>query len=93
MHMGKFALLCQGARLLGQVLHYVSNPEAVDNESWMQLDRTLEAMITASLNVDRPDPDQIAFLYRYVLLLFLEQLLISAMQLARGAIYTMAWPA
>lgn len=65
-HMSRFALLCQGAKLLGQVLLHASNPAAVDDETWMQLDRTLQAMITASLDVDQPDSDQIAFLYRYV---------------------------
>ena len=71
-HMSKFALLCQAARLLGQVLHYVSNDSAIHDNVWIQLDRTLQSMIAASLNVDSPDYDQITFVYRYVLLPVLE---------------------
>jgi hypothetical protein len=72
-HMSRFALLCQGAKLLGQVLHHVSYPAVMSNEAWMQLDRTLQAMTTASQHVGQPDSDQIAFLYRYVVLPFLGQ--------------------
>ncbi|PVH76679.1 hypothetical protein DL98DRAFT_550977 [Cadophora sp. DSE1049] len=63
-HMSKFALICQAARLLGQVLQYLSGP--VDDEVEMQLDRTLQAMVTASLEVERPDFDQITFIYSTV---------------------------
>jgi hypothetical protein len=63
-HMSKFALLCQAARLLGQVLHHVSSDSAIHEDVWIQLDRTLHSMITASLNVDHPDWDQITFVYR-----------------------------
>lgn len=61
-HMSKFALLCHAARLLGQVLQYLSGP--VDDEVEMQLDRTLQAMVTACLEVENPDYDQITFIYR-----------------------------
>lgn len=70
-HMSKFALLCQAARLLGQVLHAISSDSAVDDDNWMQLDRTLQSMLAASLNVDLPDNDQITFIYRYVFFLSL----------------------
>lgn len=63
-HMGKFALLCQAARLLGQVLQHVSSESAAHDDIWIQLDRTLQSMVSASLNVDQPDHDQIAFIYR-----------------------------
>ena len=71
-HMSKFALLCQAARLLGQVLHHVSNDAALHDDVWIQLDRTLQSMLTASLNVESPDHDQIAFVYRYMLCPVLE---------------------
>jgi hypothetical protein len=61
--MSKFSLLCQAARLLGQVLKYLSGP--VDDVLEMQLDRTLQAMVVASLEVEDPDYDQITFIYRY----------------------------
>lgn len=70
-HMSKFALLCQAARLLGQVLHAISSDSAVNDDNWMQLDRTLQSMVAASLNVESPDNDQITFIYRYVLSLSL----------------------
>ena len=63
-HMSRFALLCQAARLLGQVLHHLSLDPAVRDDGWIQLDRTLQSMIAASLNVDSPDYDQISFIYR-----------------------------
>jgi hypothetical protein len=63
-HMSKFALLCQAARLLGQVLQYLSSEADVHDNAWVQLDRTLQSMITASLDVESPDDDQIAFVYR-----------------------------
>ncbi|PLB46055.1 putative fungal-specific transcription factor [Aspergillus steynii IBT 23096] len=62
-HMSKFALLCQAARLLGQVLHDVSSESTTDDGVWMQLDRTLQSMLAAALNLDSPDHDQIAFVY------------------------------
>lgn len=71
-HMSKFALLCQAARLLGQVLHHVSSDSAHQDDVWIQLDRTLHSMIAASLNVDLPDYDQITFIYRHVLFPVLE---------------------
>ena len=63
-HMSNFALICQGARMLGEVLQELSEP--ADDQSWVQLDRTIQAMITASLDEDEPDSDSIAFLYRCV---------------------------
>lgn len=66
--MSKFALVCQAARLLGQVLRHVS-AEAVDqtayDEEAVQLHRTLEAMINASEDRQSPDYDQLSFAYRY----------------------------
>nr|UIK22900.1 transcriptional regulator [Trichoderma rhododendri] len=62
-HMSKFALLCQAARLLGQVLRYLSSDSAGQDDVWMQLDRTLQSMLAAALNVDCPDYDQITFIY------------------------------
>lgn len=64
--MSRFALLCQAARLLGQVLHHLSRDTAEDDDVWIQLDRTLQSMLAASLDVDVPDDDQIAFIYRSV---------------------------
>jgi hypothetical protein len=64
--MSKFALLCQAARLLGQVLHAISSDSAVDDDNWIQLDRTLQSMLAASLKVGVPDNDQITFIYRYI---------------------------
>lgn len=66
-HMSKFSLLCQAGRLLGQVLHYLSSAVAIPDDVWMQLDRTLQSMLAAALNIDRPDFDQIAFVYRWVI--------------------------
>ena len=68
-HMSKFALLCQAARLLGQILQDVSSDSALHDNVWIQLDRTVQSMLAASLEVDPPDFDQIAFVYRYVLLI------------------------
>lgn len=62
--MSRFALLCQAARLLGQALQHLSSDSAMRDDTWIQLDRTLQSMITASLNVDSPDHDQISFVYR-----------------------------
>lgn len=61
--MGKFALLCQASRLLGQVLNELSNPSVDGDESWLQLYRTLQAMLAASLDVESPDYDQITIVY------------------------------
>lgn len=68
--MSKFALLCQAARLLGQVISHVSGgevgqPDFAERES--QLDRTISAMIKASQDMISPDYDQIAFGYWHVL--------------------------
>lgn len=63
--MSKFALLCQAARLLGQVLNHVSGDSSHDIELWIQLDRTVYSMLEASVNVENPDCDRIAFIYRY----------------------------
>ena len=71
--MNKFALLCQAAKLLGQVLHHVSSDSAIHDDVWIQLDRTLQSMIAASVNVDWPDCDQLTFVYRYVLLAILDR--------------------
>jgi hypothetical protein len=63
--MSRFSLLCQAARLLGQVLHHRADDAAVqDQDSWTQLDHTLQSMLTAALSLDLPDHDQIAFVYR-----------------------------
>ncbi|KAJ5119416.1 hypothetical protein N7448_010085 [Penicillium atrosanguineum] len=69
-HMSKFALVCQAARLLGQVLNYLSNHVAGQNDVWMQLDRTLHSMLTAALNIDSPDYDQITFIYSALIALY-----------------------
>ncbi|KAF7912691.1 uncharacterized protein EAF01_001712 [Botrytis porri] len=68
-HMRKFALLCQAARLLGQVLNHVSGASSHDDELWMQLDRTVTSMLEASVNVENPDCDRIAFIYSTLLAL------------------------
>ncbi|KAF3403264.1 hypothetical protein DPV78_003533, partial [Talaromyces pinophilus] len=62
-HMSRFALLCQAARLLGQTLHHISSGTADDDDVWNQLNRTLRSMLAASLDVEVPDDDQIAFVY------------------------------
>ncbi|KAI1880165.1 hypothetical protein JX265_001786 [Neoarthrinium moseri] len=62
-HMSKFALLCQAARLLGQVLQHASGAAPAHDTVWRQLDRTLNSMLTAALSTDTPDDDQIAFIY------------------------------
>jgi hypothetical protein len=68
--MSKFALVCQAARLLGQVLKHISS-DIVDqklyDEEGMQLDRTLHALISASETMKSPECDQIAICYRYVI--------------------------
>ena len=63
-HMSRFALLCQATRLLDQVLHHLSSDSAMRDDAWIQLDRTLQSMIAASLDTDSPDHDQISFIYR-----------------------------
>ncbi|KAK6595323.1 fungal specific transcription factor domain-containing protein [Botrytis cinerea] len=68
-HMSKFALLCQAARLLGQVLNHVSGDSSHDIELWIQLDRTVYSMLEASVNVENPDCDRIAFIYSTLLAL------------------------
>jgi hypothetical protein len=65
--MSKFGLLCQAAKLLGQVLDS-NTANNLDNDTWIQLDKTLRSMLTASLNVECPDYDQITFVYRSVFL-------------------------
>ncbi|KAL9487894.1 hypothetical protein ACSS6W_000171 [Trichoderma asperelloides] len=37
---------------------------AGQDNAWVQLDRTLQSMLAAALDVDRPDYDQITFVYR-----------------------------
>lgn len=65
--MSKFSLLCQAAHLLGQVLRHLSGDSAGEDNAWVQLDRTLQSMLAAALDVDCPDYDQITFIYRSVL--------------------------
>lgn len=65
-YMSKFALLCQAARLLGQVLHAVSEDSTTEDDTWIQLDRTLISMITASADVEVPDYAQVTFIYKCV---------------------------
>lgn len=67
--MSTFSLLCQAAHLLGQVLQHVSSDPGGQDVAWVQLDRTLQSMLVAALDVDRPDYDQITFIYRFVLCL------------------------
>ncbi|KAE9376398.1 putative fungal-specific transcription factor [Stipitochalara longipes BDJ] len=70
-HMSKFALLCQAARLLSQVLQYISSASALqDDDLWLQLDRTLQSMLIASLNVEVPDHDQITLIYSALVALY-----------------------
>ena len=66
-HMSKFTLLCQAARLLGQVLHHLSGDKVSQDDAWIQLDRTLHSMLAAAMDVETPDWDQIVFIYRYQL--------------------------
>ncbi|KAL3469142.1 hypothetical protein BJX99DRAFT_87694 [Aspergillus californicus] len=75
-HMSKFALLCQAARILGQVLqHHATNivNENTEDESEntrIQLDRTLQSMLSASLALANPDYDQITFVYSALVALY-----------------------
>ncbi|KAH8126217.1 hypothetical protein LI328DRAFT_132004 [Trichoderma asperelloides] len=73
-HMSKFSLLCQAAHLLGQVLHHVSSDSAGQDIAWVQLDRTLQSMLAAALDVDRPDYDQITFVYSALVALYMPYL-------------------
>ncbi|AEO66360.1 uncharacterized protein THITE_2114411 [Thermothielavioides terrestris NRRL 8126] len=77
-HMSKFALLCQAGRLLGQVLHHLASDDDDDDNSevWSQLDRTLQSMLAAALNIDRPDHDQITFIYSALVALHAPSLLL-----------------
>jgi hypothetical protein len=71
-HMRKFALLCQAASLLGQVLSHIATPvrdEQVHIEEAEQLERTMNSMITASESTDIEDYDQIAMIYRCELII------------------------
>ncbi|PNP43648.1 hypothetical protein TGAMA5MH_04620 [Trichoderma gamsii] len=77
-HMSKFSLLCQAAHLLGQVLQHVSRDSADQDIAWVQLDRTLQSMLAAALDVDRPDYDQITFIYSALVALYTPYLQISA---------------
>jgi hypothetical protein len=77
--MSKFSLLCQAARVLGKVISFLnrsgprngtsnsSSNEDVnarqDDIERIQLDTTLQAMITAAMQLDEPDLDTITFIY------------------------------
>ncbi|KAK1252169.1 hypothetical protein MKX08_003356 [Trichoderma sp. CBMAI-0020] len=76
-HMSKFSLLCQAAHLLGQVLHHVSGDFAGGGNAWVQLDRTLQSMLAAALDVNRPDYDQITFIYSALVALYTPYLHVS----------------
>ncbi|KAJ6013705.1 hypothetical protein N7540_008296 [Penicillium herquei] len=69
-NMSKFALVCQAARLLGQALHFLSHDPVSQDGVWQQLDRTLHSMLTAALNIDSPDYDQITFIYSALVALY-----------------------
>ncbi|CAI7637608.1 unnamed protein product [Penicillium discolor] len=79
-HMSKFALLCQAARLLGQVLHHLSTDFTSEDDVWIQLDRTLQSMLAAALNIDCPDYDQITFVYSAIVALYTPWLSSDAVQ-------------
>jgi hypothetical protein len=67
-HMSRFALVCQAARLLGQVLKHVSSDivdQELQDEEAVQLDRTIRAMVSASESLDSPQYDSISVGYRY----------------------------
>ncbi|KAJ4301277.1 hypothetical protein N0V90_003368 [Kalmusia sp. IMI 367209] len=69
--MSKFALLCQAARLLGQVLLYVASSDLENNDDvGMQLDRTLHSILVAALDVEVPDYDQITFIFSALVALY-----------------------
>ncbi|KOS41574.1 hypothetical protein ACN38_g7561 [Penicillium nordicum] len=79
-HMSKFALLCQAARLLGQVLYHLSTDFTSEDDAWIQLDRTLQSMLAAALNIDFPDYDQITFVYSALVALYTPWLLSDAVE-------------
>ncbi|KAJ5699354.1 hypothetical protein N7536_002367 [Penicillium majusculum] len=79
-HMSKFALLCQAARLLGQVLHHLSTDFTNEDDVWIQLDRTLQSRLAAALNIDCPDYDQITFVYSAIVALYTPWLSSGAVQ-------------
>lgn len=73
-HMSKFGLLCQTANLLGSVLKNASSSPMKRDDIWVQLDRTLHSLLAAVLDLESPDSDSIAFIYRYVWGEFLDSL-------------------
>lgn len=77
-HMSTFSLLCQAAHLLGQVLQHVSSDPAGQDIAWVQLDRTLQSMLAAALDVDRPDYDQITLIYSTLVALYTPYLYVSS---------------
>jgi len=67
-HMSRFVLVCQAARLLGQVLKHVTSDvidQELHDEEAVQLDRTIRAMVGASEFLDCPQYDSISVGYRY----------------------------
>ncbi|PSN70483.1 hypothetical protein BS50DRAFT_662738 [Corynespora cassiicola Philippines] len=64
-YMSRLSLLCQAARMLGQVLEAVSNAAGIQEDTWKQLEITLDLMLFAALNIESPGFYQIAFIYRY----------------------------
>lgn len=63
--MSKFGLICQAASLLSQALQSNASLESTANDDgWIQLDRTIQSMLNASLEVDNLDYDHISFVYR-----------------------------
>ena len=77
-HMSKFALLCQAARLLGLVLSHLSTKPSPDDTSWIQLDRTLQSILAAALELPSPDYDQITFIYSALIALHVPSLDLAA---------------
>ncbi|KAL2793291.1 fungal-specific transcription factor domain-containing protein [Aspergillus keveii] len=83
-HMSKFSLLCQAARVLGKVICFLSrsgprNAARNSDDDWnahqedierMQLDTTLQAMLTAAMQLDEPDLDTITFIYSATMALY-----------------------
>ncbi|KAL2849305.1 fungal-specific transcription factor domain-containing protein [Aspergillus pseudodeflectus] len=85
-HMSKFSLLCQAARVLGKVICFLnrSGPRngtstrngnedvnaRQDDIERIQLDTTLQAMLTAAMQLDEPDLDTITFIYGTTLALY-----------------------
>ncbi|PWY89701.1 hypothetical protein BO94DRAFT_584941 [Aspergillus sclerotioniger CBS 115572] len=59
--MSKVALVCQAARFLGQVLRHVPNESVFHDDSWVHLDRSLQSILAACLDVDSPHYDQFTF--------------------------------